>query len=385
MTDFISYGKQWVDDDDIKTIVDTLKSDYLTQGPRIGEFEKSICEYTGAKYCVAVSNGTAALHLSVLALEIEKGKEGITTPVTFVASSNCLVYSGVKPVFADIENDTYNISLAEIKKRTNKNTKLIVAVDFAGQPSDLHEIYPWAKKKGISVIEDAAHAIGSKYSDGSIVGSCKYSDLTTFSFHPVKTITTGEGGAITTNSKKLYEKLLLFRSHGITKDSDLLSQNPGPWYYEMQDLGYNYRLTDIQAALGTSQLKKLDQFVERRREIVKKYNDAFSKLNHCSVPFEKEGNYSAFHLYILQLDFNKIGKSRKQIMEELKKNNIGTQVHYIPVHFQPYYQKNYNLKPGDFPVAEAYYDKCLSLPLYPRMTDSDIKSVISALKKTINE
>lgn len=381
---FISYGKQWIENDDIDAVVDVLNGDYLTQGPKIEEFEKAICNYTGAKYCIAVSNGTAALHLAALALDIEKGKEGITSPNTFAASANCMVYAGIRPVFADIKKDTYNIDLEEIKKKATRDTKVIVAVNFAGQPADLQEIYLWAKKNGICIIEDAAHAIGSKYSDGSKVGSCKHSDLTTFSFHPVKTITTGEGGAITTNNEKLYKKLLLLRSHGITKDVNLLNQNPGPWYYEMQELGFNYRLTDIQAALGISQLKKLDNFVARRREIVAKYNIAFRKLNSCTIPFEKEGNYSAFHLYVLQIDFVKLGKSRKQVMEELAEKEIGTQVHYIPVHLQPYYRKKYGCKTGDYPVAESYYDQCLSLPLYPKMSDKEISYVIKSIKRILN-
>ena len=381
MVDFLSYGKQWIDDNDIEVVIATLKSDYLTQGPEVEKFEKKICEITGAKYCLAVSNGTAALHLAALALEIEKGAEGITTPNTFAASANCLAYAGIKPVFADIRHDTYNISLDEIKKHATDKTKVIVAVDFAGQPADLPEIYAWAKEKNIFVIEDAAHAIGSKYADGSSVGSCKYSDITTFSFHPVKTITTAEGGAITTNDEKIYQRLSLLRTHGITKSAELLSQNPGPWYYEMQELGYNYRLTDMQAALGTSQLGRLSKFVDRRREIVEKYNQAFSGVENLTVPFEEPGLASAFHLYVLQFDFAKIGKNRKEIMELLKAEGIGTQVHYIPVHLQPYYQKNFGYKLGDFPVAEAYYEQALSLPLFPKMTDDDIERVILAVKK----
>lgn len=383
MPNFISYGKQWIDDDDIQVVIETLKSDYLTQGPRVLEFEKAICDYTGAKYCVAVSNGTAALHLAVLALNIAKGEEGITTPITFTASSNCMLYAGLKPVFADIREDTYNIDPEEIKKKATDSTKLIVAVDFAGQPTDLEEISDFAKSRGIYIIEDAAHSIGSKYQDGSKVGNCKYSDLTTFSFHPVKTITTGEGGAITTNDEKLYKRLLLLRSHGITKDPEEMSQNPGPWYYEMHELGFNYRITDMQCALGCSQLKRLDQFISRRREIVKKYNESFNSLPNVITPYEKDGLVSAFHLYVLQIDYDKIGKTRKQVMEELGANNIGTQVHYIPVHTQPYYQKNFHYKNGDFPKAEKYYDKCLSLPLYPAMTDGDVEMVITEVKNVL--
>lgn len=383
MAEFISYGKQWIDEEDVRAVTDTLKSDYLTQGPKVEEFEKVICDLTGAKYCVAVSNGTAALHLAVAALKIKSNSEGITTPITFAASSNCMVYNDIKPVFADIDPKTYNINFDEIKKKSTSNTKLIVAVDFAGQPADLESIYPWAKENNIYVIEDAAHSIGSKFKDGSMVGSCKHSDLTTFSFHPVKTITTGEGGAITTNSKELYQRLLLLRSHGITKSPNLLSQNPGPWYYEMQDLGYNYRMTDIQAALGISQLKKLNKFVARRREIVALYNEKFSDLN-CIIPYEEEKLYSSFHLYVLLIDFKKVGKPRKQVMEMLKANNIGTQVHYIPVHLQPYYMKKFGYKNGDYPIAEDFYNQALSIPLYPKMSDKEVNQVIKNISTIIS-
>ena len=373
---FIPYGKQWIDKSDKKAVSGVLKSNFLTQGPKVEEFEKALCDYTGAKYCVAVSNGTAALHLAVAALSIKKDAEGITSPITFVASANCLIYNGLKPVFADINDKTYNINPEEIKKRISSKTKIIVPVHFAGQPADMKQIETIAKPKNIYVIEDAAHAIGSKYNDGTRVGNCQYSDFTTFSFHPVKTITTGEGGAITTNYKKLYEKLSLLRSHGITKDHSQLSQNPGHWYYEMQELGFNYRMTDIQAALGISQLQKLNQFIKRRREIVNLYNRVFSKSPNVIIPYEKRGLNSAFHLYVLQIDFEKIGKTRTQIMNELKDKKIGTQVHYIPVHTQPYYQKKYGYKWSDFPVAEGYYNHCLSLPLYPKMTDQQVNYVI---------
>lgn len=380
----IPYGRQLIDEDDINEVINVLKSDYLTQGVKIPEFEKALCEYTGAKYCVALSSGTAALHLAVASLDIDIGKDGITTPNTFVASANCLIYNGLKPVFADIDERTYNINVEEIKGKINENTRVIIPVDFAGQPADMKEIYKLAKYNKLFVIEDASHAIGSKYEDGSFVGSCKYSDMTTFSFHPVKTITTGEGGAVTTNNEELYERLILLRTHGITKKEKYLKMNPGPWYYEMQALGFNYRLTDIQAALGISQLRKLDSFVKRRREIVLKYNRAFRELDSLVIPFEKEDVYSAFHLYVLQMDFEKIGKSRKNIMEELRSKNIGTQVHYIPVHTQPYYQENFGFNYGDYPIAEHYYAKTLSIPLYPEMTDNDvdcvIKNIVSLLK-----
>ena len=384
MSDFISYGKQWVDQGDIDSVINVLKSDFLTQGPMVEEFEKAICNYTGAKYCVAVSNGTAALHLAVAALDIKEGLEGITTPITFVASANCLLYNNLVPVFADIDERTYNINPEEIKKRITKKTKVIVAVDFAGQPAEMKEISKIAKKNNLYVVEDAAHAIGSSYPDASKVGCCKYSDLTTFSFHPVKTITTGEGGAITTNNRELYKKLLLLRSHGITKNPEELSQNPGPWYYEMQTLGYNNRMSDMQAALGVSQMKKLDQFKQKRREIVSLYNEAFKNIENIVIPPEQEKLNSAFHLYVLLIDYAKIGKTRAEVMEELKTNNIGTQVHYIPVHLQPFYKKNYMYKAGDFPIAEKYYDQCLSLPLYPKMTDEEISHVINKISSVLN-
>ncbi len=383
MSNLIPYGRQWIDQDDIQAVTTVLKSDYLTQGPKVEEFEKALCDYTGAKFCLALSNGTAALHLAVAAMKIEKSMEGITSPITFAASANCLLYNGLKPVFADIDPKTYTISPDEIKKKITAKTKVIIPVDFAGQPAEMEQISKIAREKDICVVEDAAHAIGSRYNDGNHVGSCKYSDMTIFSFHPVKTITTGEGGAITTNNRELYKHLLLLRSHGITKDQAKLEQNPGPWYYEMQTLGFNYRLTDIQAALGISQLKRLDKFVEKRREIIRKYNKAFKDLPDMVVPYEKDGVFSAFHLYVLQIDFKKIGTSREEIMAKLREKNIGTQVHYIPVHLQPYYRNNFGYKPGDYPIAEQYYEKAISLPLYPKMSDSDVKYVIENFKRVL--
>ncbi len=384
MNKFISYGKQWIDKDDEKAVLGVLKSDFLTQGSKVEEFEKAISDYVGAKYCVAVSNGTAALHLAVMALQIERGNEGITSPNTFVASSNALLYSDLKPIFADIDERTYNIDPEEIRKRITSKTKIVIPVHFAGQSADMKNITKIAKAKKIFIVEDASHAIGSNYKDGSRVGSCKYSDMTTFSFHPVKTITTGEGGAITTNNRKLYEKLLQLRTHGVTKDPRQLKQNPGPWYYEMQTIGFNYRLTDIQCALGISQLKRLNGFIKRRRQIITKYNLAFSKMDNVTIPYEVTGLKSAFHLYVLKIDFKKIGKSRADLMADLKNHGIGTQVHYIPVHLQPYYQSSFGYKKGDYPMAEKYYEQCLSLPLYPKMSDKDVEYVISKVKHTIS-
>lgn len=380
MKNFIPYGKHWVDRGDIKAVEAVLRSNFLVQGPCVEKFEKAICKYTGAKYCVAVSSGTAALHLAVSVLDIPPGSEGITTPNTFVASSNALIYSGLTPVFADIDANTYCIDPKEIRKKITKKTKVIIPVDFAGQPAEMERIYKPAKEKNIFVVEDAAHAIGSRYADGSYVGSCRYSDLTTFSFHPVKTITTGEGGAITTNSKKLYEKLEMIRSHGITKLPQKLSKSPGPWYYEMQYLGFNCRLSDFQAALGLSQIKKLNKFKKRRREIVKKYNKALIGFQNVTIPHEGEGVNSAFHLYVIKIDFKKLKLSRKQVMTKLNAMGVGTQVHYIPVHLQPYYMSNYKYKRGDLVNAENYYNQCLSLPLFPRMTNKDVEHVIHEVK-----
>lgn len=382
--EFISYGKQWIDDDDVDAVIKTLKSNYLTQGPAVKDFEAAICEYTGAKYCVALSSATAGLHLAVSALEINVGMEGITSPNTFVASANCLVYNNLKPVFADIEKDSYNIDPVEIRKKITPETGVIIPVHFAGRPCNMNEIKKIADENNLYLIEDAAHAIGSNYPDGSKVGNCKYSDMTVFSFHPVKTMTTGEGGAVTTNSRELYEKLLLLRSHGITKDADKLKENHGPWYYEMHDLGFNYRITEIQAALGISQLKRLEEFKKRRKQIIDKYNFSFSELKWLKTPIE-ESTDSCFHLYVVQIDFEGLGKSREDVMEVLIRKNIGSQVHYIPVHTQHYYKENYGYKWGDYPMAEAYYNKALSLPLYPLMKEEDVKYVIESFKEMSHE
>lgn len=379
----IGYGHQYIDDSDIEAVVNVLKSDYLTQGPSVTAFEKKICEITGAKYCVSISNATTGLHIAVAALELGEGTEGITTPNTFLASSNCMVYNNVKPVFADIDPVSYNIDPMEIEKHISAKTKLLIPVHFAGLPCKMEEISAIAKKNNLHVIEDAAHAIGSQYADGSYVGNCKYSDMTVFSFHPVKTITTAEGGAVTTNDEKLYQKLCMLRSHGTTKDENLLTKNPGPWYYEMQSLGFNYRMTDMQAALGVSQLNKLDFFKKRRREVIVMYNKAFADMRYLKTPVEPDDVCSCFHLYAVQIDFTALGKSRAQVMKELRDKGIGTQVHYIPVPTQPYYKNTFGYKDGDYPIAEKYYEQELSLPLYPGLSDDDVNTVIKAVKEVI--
>jgi UDP-4-amino-4,6-dideoxy-N-acetyl-beta-L-altrosamine transaminase len=381
---FIPYGQQWIDESDIKAVNAVLQSDYLTQGPAIALFEDAIKEITGSKYCVAVSNATQGLHIAVAALEIDADAEGITTPITFVASANCLLTNNLIPVFADIDHKTYNISPKEIEKKITTKTKIVIPVDFAGQAVDIDSIRQIADKHHLYIIEDAAHAIGSNYADTKPVGCCHKVDMAVFSFHPVKTITCGEGGAITTNNELLYKRLLKLRTIGITKDNVELSKNPGPWYYEMKNLSGNYRMTDIQAALGRSQLSKLDFFKKRRREIVNKYNVAFAGISHIITPYEEKNANSCFHLYVLQIDFEKIGKSRKQAMEELKKKGIGTQVHYIPVNSQPYYEKKYgkHIK-NNFLIADSYYEKCLTIPLYPKMSDENVEYVIQMVSDII--
>lgn len=376
----IPYSFQSIDKKDIKEVVKALKSKWLTTGPRIKLFEEKLAKKLGVKYVVVVSNGTAALHLAILAANLPKNSEGITSPNSFVASSNAMIYCGINPIFADIDKRTYNIDPSEIKKKINKKTTLILPVHFAGQPCDMEKINELTKGRKITIIEDAAHAIGSKYKNGKLVGSCYYSDMTTLSFHPVKNITTGEGGAITTNNKILYKKLLLLRTHGITKDLIDLKKKIGPWYYEMQELGFNYRLTDIQAALGISQLNKLNKFIVKRRRIVKIYNNSFKKIPWLTIPYEENEVYSAFHLYVLLIDFNLIKKTRKQVMEELAKKGIGSQVHYIPIYSQPFYKKRFHYLFKNYPKAEEYYKKCISIPLYPLLSQKDIKKVIYALK-----
>ena len=376
--DMISYGRQCVDDEDVAAVVEALKSSALTQGPAVINFEKALCQETGARYCVAVANGTVALHLAVAALSVEEGASGVTSPVTFMASANALIYNKLTPIFADVTETTATISAETINGVLRRDTRVIIPVHFAGKPANMPEIFCLARERKCYVIEDAAHALGSFYADGSRVGGCKYSDMTIFSFHPVKTITTGEGGAVMTNEPALYERLQCLRSHGIVRDPALMSANPGPWYHEMQHLGFNFRLTDIQAALGLSQLRKLSRFVARRREIVRKYNAAFAGLEYLR-PLSTDDDRTAYHLYVVLMDFTRLGMSRAEVMAALNAEGIGTQVHYIPVHIQPYYRETYGTRLGDHPVAEKYYEQCLSLPLFPAMTDKDVERVISAV------
>ena len=370
----IQYGRQSIDEDDIQAVVEVLRGDYLTTGPYVAEFEKAVCEYTGAKYGVAIANGTAALHAACFAAGIGPGDEVITTPITFAASANCVLYCGGTPVFADIKPDTYNIDPEDIRRKITDKTKAIIAVHFTGQPCEMDEIHAIAKEHNLLVIEDAAHALGADYK-GTKIGSM--SDMTIFSFHPVKHITTGEGGMIMTNDEKLYERLTLFRSHGITRNEKLMTRNEGGWYYQQLDLGYNYRITDVQCALGVSQMKKLDRFVARRRELVARYNEAFANEADIICPMQKEGSNNSWHLYVVKVP------NRKELYDKLKEAGIYANVHYIPVYKHPYYQEN-----GYADVccehAEELYAHMISLPLYPDLTDEEQEYVIEQVKRIVN-
>lgn len=371
----IPYGKQYIDEDDIQAVVEVLKSDYLTTGPLISNFEQKVADYVGAKYAVAVSNGTAALHLACMAAEIKEGDEVITTPITFVASANCILYCGSTPVFADINPETYNIDPDDIRKKITNKTKAIIVVHFTGQPCELDEIHEIARKNNLVVIEDAAHALGAKYK-GQMIGSI--SDLTTFSFHPVKHITTGEGGMITTNNEDLYKKLLLYRSHGITRVQSEMTTYDGDWYYQQKDLGFNYRLTDIQCALGISQMNKIHKFIQRREEIAARYNEQLKDCSDIILPKQLCGCKSSWHLYVIQV----VGKERKEIFDKLKSKNISVNVHYIPVYTQPYYREH-GYDKVTCPNSEKVYQNFISLPIYYSFTEEEQDYVIYQLKESL--
>lgn len=395
---YIPYGRQSIDDADIEAVVKVLKSDYLTTGPAVEAFEKKVADYVGAKYAVAVSNGTAALHVACLAAGIGEGDEVITTPITFAASANCVLYCGGTPVFADIDPDTYNISPEELEKKITSRTKAIIPVHYTGQPCDMDAILEIAHKHDLLVIEDGAHALGASYK-GKKIGSI--ADMTCFSFHPVKPVTTGEGGMIVTDNEELYRRLVLYRSHGITRDKDMMQQyeeqlqqssdpalqeaadmlrgdvmDPGGWYYQQLELGYNYRITDISCALGASQMDKLDRFLERRRQIAKKYDEAFADIPQIKTPWQQEGCQSGWHLYMIQA----MERSRREVFEGLRQAGIGVNVHYIPVYRHPYYQRN-----GYAGVhclnAEAFYERAISLPIFPGLTGQQQDYVIEHVIK----
>ncbi|WP_078060728.1 UDP-4-amino-4,6-dideoxy-N-acetyl-beta-L-altrosamine transaminase [Desulfotomaculum copahuensis] len=381
----LPYARQLIEQDDIDAVTEVLRSDWLTTGPTVAEFERRFAARVGARYAVAVSSGTAALHAACFAAGLGRGDEVITSPLTFVASANCALFLGAKPVFADIDPDTYNIDPAEIEKKITAQTKAIIPVHFTGQPCDLDAIHDIARRCKLSVIEDAAHALGAEYKGRPVGG---LSDMTVFSFHPVKHITTGEGGMVTTNDEELYQWLLLFRNHGITRDPEMMTENHGPWYYEALDLGFNYRLTDIQAALGLSQLRKLDRFLARRRAIAAIYNEAFAQIPAVRIPWQAPYGRTAWHLYVLSLNLEQLKKDRAEIFAALRAENIGVNVHYIPVYRHPYYRwlgdpDSCSLQGFYCYQAEELYRRLITLPLFPAMTDRDAADVVAAVRKVL--
>ena len=383
----IYYGKQSVNEADIAAVEAVLRSDFLTQGPAIEQFERCVADYCGAEYAVAVCNATAALHIACRAAGLGAGDVLWTSPITFVASANCGRYCGADVDFVDIDERTYNMSAGALEEKLhrekveNRLPKIVVPVHLAGQSCEMKRIHALAKEYGFTVLEDASHAVGADYFDTK-VGSCAFSDMTVFSFHPVKIVTTGEGGMILTNNRDLYEKLTLYRSHGITRDPEKMTHAAdGAWYYQQIDLGYNYRMTDLQAALGHSQMQRLDEFVARRRELAARYNELLRDLP-LTTPHVMEGTSSSWHIYVVRLDFARIGKTKEQIFTEMKERGIVLNLHYIPVHLQPYYER-LGFAKGDFPHSEAYYEEALTLPLYYTLTDEQQNEIVAALGEVL--
>ena len=379
----IPYGRQDINDEDIKAVIDVLQSDWITQGPAIERFEKIVAEYCGAKYAVAVNSATSALHIACLAANLGSGDILWTSPNTFVASANCGLYCGANVDFVDIDPKTYNISILKFEekleeaKKIGNLPKVVIPVHFAGQSCEMEKIQALSNKYGFTVIEDASHATGGSYKNAKI-GSCIYSDMTVFSFHPVKIITSGEGGMVLTNRKDLYEKLIRLRTHGITRNPGCMqNDSPGSWYYEQLELGFNYRMTDIQAALGASQMARLDEFIRQRHIIANRYNEALKDLP-VTLPYQYPDTYSAFHLYVIRLQLDKINKSHSQVFECLRNAGIGVNLHYIPVHTQPYYQKS-GFGWGDFPESEKYYSEAITLPLFYKLSFQDQDYIIESL------
>ncbi len=388
MTFYIPYGRQDISEQDIEGIVAILRSDWLTQGPAIARFEQAVADYCGVKYAIAVSSATAALHIACLASDLDDRDLLWTSPNTFVASANCGLYCGAKVDFVDIDPHTYNLSIDELAKKlahakiSGCLPNVLIPVHFAGQSCEMDRIAALSRQYGFKVIEDASHAIGGQY-QGKAIGCCQFSDMTVFSFHPVKIITTGEGGMILTNRQDLYEKLIRLRSHGITRDPDLIQgESHGAWYYQQLELGFNYRITDIQAALGTSQMQRLDDFVTRRRFLAQRYNRLLQDLP-ITLPYQHRDTESSWHLYVIRLNLDKINKTHRQVFEELREAGIGVNLHYIPVHIQPYYQ-NLGFKWGDFSEAEKYYQNAISIPLYYGLTDKEQDQVITTMREILS-
>lgn len=374
MRSWIPYGRQAIDDADVDAVVDVLRGDWLTCGPAVERFERALAERAGARFAVALNSGTAALHAAYAAAGVRAGDEVVTTPLTFAATANAALYLGATPVFADVQSDTGNIDPAAVRRAVTPRTRVIAPVDFAGHPAEMDEIVGIARECGARVVEDAAHSVGARYR-GRPVGSV--ADMTTFSFHPVKHVTTAEGGAVTTDDEALYEHLREFRAHGITRDPAKLRRADGPWYHEMQSLGYMYRLSDVQCALGTSQLTKLDRFVARRREIVARYNAAFAGDPRFILPAQRGDVDAAWHLYVLRLADASL---RRPLFEYLHREGIGVQVHYLPVYRHPYYE-DLGYPAGLCPVAEDYYARCMSLPLFPELTDDEVDRVVATVRE----
>jgi len=384
----IPYGKQDITQQDIDTVVDVLKSDFLTQGPQVPAFEKSLTDFTGAKHALAVNSATSALHIACLALGLGQDDILWTTPITFVASSNCALYCGASVDFVDIDPATYNLcpvaleQKLKLAKQKNSLPKILVAVHLCGQPCDMEALAELSLKYGFKIIEDASHAIGGRYLN-TVIGSCEYSDITVFSFHPVKIVTTAEGGAALTNNKTLAAKMALYRSHGITRDETLMEySSDGAWYYEQVELGFNYRMTELQAALGVSQMKRLDDFVIARHQLAIRYYEKLAGLP-ITLPYQLPNTYSGLHLFVIRLNLNEITKTHKEVFDALRANGIGVNLHYIPVHLQPYYQKM-GFKRGDYPHAEAYYTNAISIPMFHGMTLAEQDEVINTLTAILN-
>lgn len=387
MNSFIPYGRQDISQQDIDAVIDVLRSDWITQGPAITRFEKAVADYCGVKYAVAVTSATAALHIACLAADLGSGDIIWTSPNTFVASANCGLYCGAEVDFVDIDPRTYNLSIEalerklDLAKQQGKLPKVVVPVHFSGQSCQIDRIAEFAEHYGFQVIEDASHAIGANYR-GKPVGSCAFSDMAVFSFHPVKIITTGEGGMVLTNREDLYEKLIRLRTHGITRNPDLMrEESHGGWYYQQLELGFNYRITDIQAALGASQMQRLEEFVARRRVLAARYHELLQDFP-ILLPWQHPDTESSWHLYVIRLQLEKINKTHRQVFEELRQAGIGVNLHYIPVHTQPYYQK-LGFEWGDFPQSEQYYREAISIPLYAGLTQEDQNRVIESLRGVI--
>jgi len=377
----IPYGRQWVEDDDVDGVVEVLRSDWLTTGPKVGDFERAFAEFTSSGEAVAVSSGTAALHTAMYALGISPGDEVIVPSMTFAATANCVVFQGGAPVFADVDEDTLLIDPADVETKITARTKAIIAVDYCGQPCDYDALRSIADRHHLGLVDDACHALGGRYK-GRPVGSL--ADLNTFSFHPTKHITSGEGGMVTTNDSNLARRMRSFRNHGLTMDSHERAE-AGSWLYEMTDLGYNYRLTDLQCALGMSQLRKLTAWVSRRREIARLYDAAFGEMTIVRPLGIRRDVSHAYHLYVIQLDLTRLNTTREKVFTALRDSGIGVNVHYIPVHLHPFYRKRLSTGPGLCPVAESAYERILSIPIFPRMTDNDVSVVIAAVGKVMND